>query len=293
MPKKKIETPEVEAVEVIEAEAVTEVAPEESAEEVAAEPKKPKKEKKVEKDADTEGKKKTGPTPKKFQHGKKYRAIEGLIEKGKEYELIPAIDLLKKTATTKFDSSIEIHANLNVDPTNSEHQIRGSVLMPAGLGKSKKVCAIVSPEKEKEATAAGAEFVGGADLIDKIQKGWLDFEVVVATPDMMAQIGKIGKILGTKGLMPNPKTGTVTADPAKTIAEIKKGRAEYRLDKSGVIHAQVGKVSFKETDIQANIEAFVSALKSAKPSSLKGTYIKSLFLATSMGPGVKLDPKKI
>lgn len=228
------------------------------------------------------------PNVKKNPHGKKYKAVEGLIDKNKEYELDEAIGLLKKTATTKFDSSVEIHMNLNLDLTNPEHQIRGSVSMPAGLGKAKRVCAIVGAEKEKEAKDAGADTVGGQDIIEKIEKGWLDFDVVVATPDMMPHIGKIGKTLGTKGLMPNPKTGTVTPEPGKAITEIKKGKADYRVDKTGTVHAAVGKVSFDDAKIKENIETFIEAIHRAKPNSTKGTYLVSIFLTTTMGPSVRL-----
>lgn len=228
-------------------------------------------------------------TPKKYQHGKKYRAVEAEIERGKEYPLDEAIVLVKKTATTKFDSTVEVHVNLNVDPSNAEHQIRGSVLMPSGLGKEKKVCAVVNAEKEKEAKAAGAETVGGQEVIEKIEKGWLDFDVLVATPDMMGALGKIGKILGTKGLMPNPKTGTVTPDPAKVIGEIKKGRAEYKIDKAGSLHAAVGRVAFTDEQLKQNIEAFMDVIQHSKPASLKGTFIQSVYLTSTMGPSVKLE----
>lgn len=231
------------------------------------------------------------PNVKKHPHGKKYMEVAKLIEKNKEYSLEEAIELLKKTATSKFDSSVEIHMNLNVDPSNADQQVRGSVAMPAGLGKTKRICAIVGPDKEKEAKDAGAENVGGQDLVEKIEKGWLDFEVVVATPDMMPHIGKIGKTLGTKGLMPNPKTGTVTPNVKQVIDEIKKGRAEYKIDKNGVIHASVGKVSFKEDALKENIETFLDAIHHAKPASVKGTFIKSVYLTTTMGPSVKLAEK--
>lgn len=271
MPKKKEEITE-EAV----AEEVTEV-DEEAVEEVKAD------EAPVEKTH-----KSHQPNIKKNPHGKKYREVAKLVEKDKDYELDEAIAIIKKTATTKFDSSVEIHMNLNLDLTNPEHQIRGSVSMPAGLGKAKKVCAIVSPEKAKEAKDAGAESVGGQDLIEKIEKGWLDFDVVVATPDMMPQIGKIGKTLGTKGLMPNPKTGTVTPEPGKAIAEIKKGKADYRVDKTGTVHAAVGKVSFEDAKLKENIETFIDAIQKAKPASAKGSYLTSIFLTSTMGPSVKI-----
>jgi large subunit ribosomal protein L1 len=231
------------------------------------------------------------PNVKKHAHGKRYREVAKLVEKGKEYELKEAIELLKKTATTKYDSTIEIHVNLNIDLTDSEQQVRGSVSLPAGSGQAKKIAVVCGADKEKEAKAAGADTVGGQDLIDKIEKGWLDFDVLVATPDMMGALGKIGKILGTKGLMPNPKTGTVTAEIEKTVGEIKKGKADFRVDKGGVVHSAVGKVSFKEEDITANVETFLAAIHQAKPSGVKGTFVKSVFLTTTMGPGIRLAEK--
>jgi large subunit ribosomal protein L1 len=223
------------------------------------------------------------------KHGKKYRAIADVIEKGREYTMEEAIELLRKTSLTKFDSTVEIHVNLNVDPSNAEHQVRGSVLMPAGLGRDKKVAVIANVDKEKEAKEAGADVVGGQDLVERIQKGWLDFDVLVATPDMMAQVGKIGKILGTKGLMPNPKTGTVTPDVARIVKELKKGRSNYKIDKSGIIHSPVGKISFKDEDLLANIKAYMDTINHSKPANLKGTFIKSIHLATTMGPAVKIQ----
>lgn len=231
------------------------------------------------------------PNVKKHAHGKKYREVAKLVEKGKEYELDEAVALLKKTSNTKYDSTVEIHVNLNVDLTDSEQQVRGSVSLPAGSGQGKKIAVVCGSDKEKEAKAAGADTVGGQELIDKIEKGWLDFNVLVATPDMMGALGKIGKILGTKGLMPNPKTGTVTTEIEKTVGEIKKGKADFRLDKGGVVHSAVGKVSFKEEDIKANIGAFLTAIHNAKPQGVKGTFVKSVFLTTTMGPGIKLAEK--
>lgn len=227
---------------------------------------------------------------KKF--ARKYREVVTMIDKTKEYPVAEALDLMKKTSTTKFDSSIEVHVKLNIDVQNSEQQVRGSIVLPAGTGKTKKVLAIVGPDKEAEAKNAGADFFGGEDLIAKIEKGWLDFEVVVATPDMMPKLGKIGKILGTKGLMPNPKVGTVTPNIAKVVEDIKKGMVEYRPDKTGIVHAIIGKVSFSEKDLQANYDAFVGAITKAKPAGVKGTYIKGISLATTMGPGVKIAQTK-
>jgi large subunit ribosomal protein L1 len=231
------------------------------------------------------------PNVKKHPHGKKYMNVAKLVDKTKEYELAEAIEVLKKTATTKFDSSVEIHVNLNVDLTNPDQQVRGSVSLPAGIGKEKKVAVVCGPDKAKEAKDAGAEEVGGQELIEKIEKGWLGFDVLVASPDMMGQLAKLGKILGTKGLMPNPKTGTVSPEVGKAVTEIKKGKADYRVDKGGVIHASVGKVSFKEADLVTNVEAFMDAIHHAKPGSVKGTFIKSVHLSTTMGPGVKLADK--
>ncbi len=224
-------------------------------------------------------------------HSKKYREVQTLVEKDKLYTAEEAIALAKKTSTTNFDSSVELHINLNLDLKNSEQQVRGSVVLPAGTGKTKKVCAIVGNEKEKEAKEAGADFVGGAELIAKIEKGWLDFDVVVATPDMMAQLGKIGKILGTKGLMPNPKVGTVTPNVGSITKEIKKGMVEYRTDKNGIIHLIIGKASFSESELLENFNAIMDTIVKVKPSGIKGTYIKSVSVATTMGPGIKVSYK--
>lgn len=231
------------------------------------------------------------PNVKKHVHGKNYRKIEGLVEKGKEYSLDEAVELLKKTSVSKFDGSVEVHINLNIDPANADHQVRGSVALPAGSGRTKKVCVVCDAGKEKEAKDAGAETVGGQNIIDKIEKGWLDFDVLVATPDMMGALGKIGKILGTKGLMPNPKTGTVTQDVGRVVTEIKKGRAEYRADAQGIVHTVIGKVSFSAKDLKDNYVTLMDAIHHAKPASLKGTFIKSIYLTTTMGPGIKLSEK--
>jgi large subunit ribosomal protein L1 len=254
--------------------------------EVKKVPKKAEKTAKAEKPA-KEAKVKLKKSEKK--HSKKYREVVTLVERDKEYSVEEAIDLAKKTSTTKFDSSVEVHIKLNVDIRNSEQQVRGSVTLPAGTGKNKVVTAIVSPSKEKEAKDAGAENVGGEDLIAKIEKGWLDFDVVVATPDMMPKLGKIGKILGTKGLMPNPKTGTVTNDVAKVIKDIKKGMVEYRPDVTGIVHVTIGKVSFAEKDLQENYKTLLDAITKARPSGVKGTYIKGISIATTMGPGIKVQ----
>lgn len=225
------------------------------------------------------------------KHGKKYREALMLVDKEKEYSVEEAVEVIKKTATTKFDSSVEVHIRLNIDPQNSEQQIRGSLVLPNGTGKTKKVLAIVSNEKEKEAKDAGADFVGSEDMIAKIEKGWLDFEIVVATPDMMPKLGKIGKILGTKGLMPNPKVGTVTANVGKVIADIKKGMIEYKVDKTGAMHLVIGKASFGQKELVDNYNTLLDTVVRVKPNGVKGTYIKGISLASTMGPGVKVVTK--
>ncbi|MDD5693023.1 MAG: 50S ribosomal protein L1 [Patescibacteria group bacterium] len=223
------------------------------------------------------------------QHSKKYRKAIELIEENKIYEINEAVTLVKKTSTVNFDASVECHIRLNIDPANSDQQVRGSLVLPAGTGKTKKVLAIVGSDKEKEAKDSGADFVGGADLIAKIEKGWLDFEVVVATPDMMPSLGKIGKILGTKGLMPNPKVGTVTNDIAKVVKNLKSGMIEYRADKNSIIHSVIGRVSFSETDLAKNYKELIDTLIKVKPNGVKGAYIKSIYLTTSMGPSVRIQ----
>jgi large subunit ribosomal protein L1 len=223
------------------------------------------------------------------KHSKKYREVAQLVDKEKVYPIEEAVELAKKTSTTKFDASVDIHINLNIDTANSEQQVRGSLVLPAGTGKTKKVLAVVGSDKEKEAKDAGADFVGGDDMIAKIEKGWLDFEVVVATPDMMPHLGKIGKILGTKGLMPNPKVGTVTNEIAKTVANLKKGMVEYRADKTGIIHQTIGRVSFKNEDLVSNYKEMVDTIHRVKPSGVKGTYVQSIHIATTMGPGIKIQ----
>jgi len=223
------------------------------------------------------------------KHSKNYRKSVQLIEVDRLYTVEEGIALAKKTSTVKFDATVEVHVRLNVDPANSDQQVRGSLVLPAGTGKTKKVLAIVSPEKEKEAKEAGADYVGGVDLIEKIEKGWLDFEVVVATPDMMPKLGKIGKILGTKGLMPNPKVGTVTNDIGKVTKNLKAGMIEYRVDKSGIVHTIIGKVSFTDENLIKNYKELVDTLVKVKPGGVKGTYIKSIYLTTAMGPSIKIQ----
>jgi large subunit ribosomal protein L1 len=228
------------------------------------------------------------PKTKLDRKSKKYRAAFVKIEKDKNYTLAEAVSLAKDTATTKFDSSVEIHLNLNTDPKNAEHALRGSVSLPAGLGKSKKIAVVCGSEKEKEAKEAGASLVGGKDLIEKIAKGEMDFEVLVATPEMMPELAKAGKILGPKGLMPNPKDNTVTNDIKGTLEDIKKGRAEYRSDGYGIIHSVIGKASFTPEKLLENAEAFLATIHNIKPAGVKGTFIKSIYVSTTMGPSVKV-----
>ena len=224
-----------------------------------------------------------------MKHGKKYLEAAKLIDKTQQYEAADAIALVKKSATAKFDETVEVHIKTGCDSRHADQQIRGAVVLPNGTGKTVKVLVFAKGTKLDEAQAAGADFVGGEELIPKIQnEGWLDFDVVVATPDMMGVVGRLGKVLGPKGLMPNPKAGTVTMDVAKAIADIKAGKIEYRLDKANIIHVPVGKASFTEEQLEQNFKALMDAITKAKPSSVKGQYLKSITLATTMGPGVKV-----
>jgi len=222
------------------------------------------------------------------KHGKKYNALAEKIDRLKSYKLNEALGLAKEGATTKFDSSVDVAVNLGVDPRKADQNIRGSVVLPKGTGKKFRILVFAKGEKEKEATDAGAEFVGNDDLVKKIQGGWMGFDRVVATPDMMGTVGKLGKVLGPRGLMPNPKTGTVTFDVKQAIEQIQAGKVDFRVDKSGIIHASVGKASFSEEDLAANFEELMSALVKMKPSTAKGTYVKSVSLSTTMGPGIKV-----
>ncbi len=222
------------------------------------------------------------------KHGKKYNALAEKIDRLKSYELNEALGLAKEGATTKFDSSVDVAVNLGVDPRKADQNIRGSVVLPKGTGKKFRILVFAKGEKEKEATDAGAEFVGNDDLVKKIQGGWMGFDRVVATPDMMGTVGKLGKVLGPRGLMPNPKTGTVTFDVKQAIEQIQAGKVDFRVDKSGIIHASVGKASFSDEDLAANFEELMSALVKMKPSTAKGTYVKSVSLSTTMGPGIKV-----
>ena len=224
-----------------------------------------------------------------MKHGKKYVEAAKLIDRSKVYEAEEAVALVKKSATAKFDETGAQHTRTRCDSRHADQQIRGAVVLPAGTGKDVRVLVFAKGAKADEAAAAGADFVGGEELIPKIQKeGWLDFDVVVATPDMMSVVGRLGKVLGPKGLMPNPKAGTVTMDVTKAIADIKAGKVEYRLDKANIIHVTLGKVSFTEEQLMQNFNALMGAIEKAKPSSVKGQYLKSISIATTMGPGVKI-----
>ena len=228
-----------------------------------------------------------------MKHGKKYIEAAKLVDRATQYEPGEAIALVKKTASAKFDETVEVHIRTGCDGRHAEQQIRGAVVLPNGTGKTVKVLVFAKGDKLTEAEAAGADYVGGEELIPKIQNdGWLDFDVVVATPDMMGVVGRLGKVLGPKGLMPNPKAGTVTMDVTKAVNDIKAGEIEYRLDKTNIIHVPVGKASFSEDKLQENYDALMEAIVKAKPSALKGQYLKSITLATTMGPGVKISTAK-
>lgn len=229
-----------------------------------------------------------------MKHGKKYGEAAKLVDRAIAYETADAIALAKKTATAKFDETVEVHIRTGCDGRHAEQQIRGAVVLPNGTGKTVKVLVFAKGDKVAEAEAAGADFVGGDELVPRIQNdGWLDFDVVVATPDMMGVVGRLGKVLGPKGLMPNPKAGTVTMDVTKAINDIKAGKIEYRLDKSNIIHVPIGKASFTEEKLQENFNALMDAIIKAKPSALKGQYLKSVTLASTMGPGVKVSVAKL
>ncbi len=228
-----------------------------------------------------------------MKRGKKYVEAAKQVDRAVAYEPAEAITLVKKTAVAKFDETIEVHIRTGCDGRHAEQQVRGAVVLPNGTGKTVKVLVFAKGDKVNEAEAAGADYVGGDELIPKIQNdGWLDFDVVVATPDMMGVVGRLGKVLGPKGLMPNPKAGTVTMDVTKAINDIKAGKIEYRLDKSNIIHVPIGKASFEEAKLQENFSALMEAIVKAKPSALKGQYLRSITLTSTMGPGVKVSVAK-
>ncbi len=224
------------------------------------------------------------------KHGKKYRAVKAKIEPQKRYTFEEAVKGAVESSFVKFDETVDIAVKLGVDPRHADQMVRGSIVLPHGIGKSVKVLVFAKGEKEKEAQEAGADYVGNEDLIEKIKGGWVDFDKVVATPDVMGSVGKIGKILGPRGLMPNAKVGTVTFDVAKAVSELKAGKIEFRVEKAGIVHAPMGKVSFGTEKLLANISAFMDKIIRMKPASSKGTYVKSIAVSTTMGPGFKVDP---
>lgn len=225
--------------------------------------------------------------------GKRYNALLTKIEKGKSYEVDEAFKVIKELGIAKFDESVEVHIKLNIDPKKTDQTVRSSVLLPHGIGKTKKVLAFVKGEKVKEAQDAGVDYIGDQETVEKILKGWMDFDSVIATPDMMPVISKLGKVLGPRGLMPNAKTGTVTNDVERVIKEIKMGKVEIKTDKLGNIHSIIGKISFDEDKLKENFISLIDAILKAKPSSVKGQFIKSIYLTTTMGPSLKLDVLKV
>lgn len=225
--------------------------------------------------------------------GKKYLEAIKLVDRTKAYPIDEAIELAKKTDTANFDATVEVSFRLGIDVKKADQQIRGAVVLPNGTGKTQRVLVFAKGEKAKEAEAAGADYVGDAEYANKINQGWFDFDVVVATPDMMGEVGRLGRILGPKGLMPNPKTGTVTFDVAKAVEEIKAGKVEYRADKSGIVHVPIGKVSFDSEKLVENFTTIFDTIVKLKPASAKGTYMKNVTVTTTMGPGIKIDPSSV
>lgn len=225
------------------------------------------------------------------KHGKRYTEALKMVDNTKMYEPSEAFNLIKTMPKAKFDESIEVAIRLGVDPRHADQQIRGAVVLPYGTGRTVRVAVFAKGEKAKEAQEAGADKVGAEDLVDEVQKGWMEFDVAVATPDMMGAVGKLGKILGPKGLMPNPKTGTVTFEVAKAVKEIKAGKIEYRVDKTGIVHVPIGKVSFDLNKLLGNFRTLLDVIVKAKPATAKGTYLKSIVVSTTMGPGVKISPQ--
>lgn len=225
--------------------------------------------------------------------GKKFKEALKAVDEERLYELAAAIDLVKKIASAKFDETVEVAIRLNVDTRHADQQLRGALVLPHGIGKNKKVLVFARGDKAKEAENAGADFVGAEDLVEKVQDGWLDFDVAVATPDVMALVGKLGRVLGPRGLMPNPKIGTVTMDVEKAVKESKAGKINYRTEKSGIIHAPVGKVSFDVDKLKDNLKALIDVVIKSKPATIKGTYLKSITLSSTMGPGVKIDTLEV
>lgn len=224
-----------------------------------------------------------------MKRAKGYKNALTLFDKTQRYSVMEALELVKKTSYVKYDAQVRVSFHLNVDPRQADQQIRGAVVLPNGTGKTRKVLVVTRGAKMEEAKAAGADYVGDKEILDKIKGGWFDFDVIVATPDMMGELGKLGKLLGPKGLMPNPKTGTVTMDVKKAVEEVKAGRVEYRTDSFGNIHGVIGKASFSEEDLLANLDAFVAQIIRIKPATVKGEYIKNISISSTMGPGIKVE----
>lgn len=222
-------------------------------------------------------------------HGKKYTEAAKLVDRERVYEPAEAAQLVKDTSTVSFDASVEVHLRLGVDPRHADQMVRGTIVLPHGTGKVVRVAVFAQAEKAQEALRAGADEVGSDDLVKKIEAGWLEFDVAIATPDLMGQVGRLGKILGRRGLMPNPKSGTITFDVDRAVREVKAGRVEFKVDKAGIVHVAVGKVSFEPEQIVANLAALIDAINRAKPAGAKGTYLKGLSIASTMGPGIRLD----
>ena len=228
-----------------------------------------------------------------MKHGKKYVEGAKLIDRSKLYDTAEALDICVKTGTAKFDETVELHVKLGVDGRHADQQVRGAIVLPNGTGKSVRVLAICKPEKEEEAKAAGADFVGGEEMVQKIQsENWMDFDVLITTPDMMGQVGRLGRLLGPRGLMPNPKAGTVTPDIGKAVTDAKAGKIEYRLDKQNIIHVPIGKASFGAEKLMTNLDTVLDAIAKAKPAAAKGQYVRSCVVSATMGPGVKINPAK-
>lgn len=229
-----------------------------------------------------------------MKHGKKYVEGAKLIDRSKVYDTAEALDICVKTGTAKFDETVELHVKLGVDGRHADQQVRGAIVLPNGTGKSVRVLAICKPEKEEDAKAAGADYVGGEEMVQKIQsENWMDFDVLITTPDMMGLVGRLGRLLGPRGLMPNPKAGTVTPDIGKAVSEAKAGKIEYRLDKTNIIHCPIGKVSFGPEKLGENFNTLMGAILKAKPAAAKGTYVKSCVVASTMGPGIKVNAAKL
>ncbi len=228
-----------------------------------------------------------------MKHGKKYVDSAKLIDRGNQYEVSEALDLVVKTGKAKFDETVEVHVKLGVDGRHADQQVRGAVVLPNGTGKSVRVLVFAKGDKVQAAQEAGAEYIGDEEMIAKINGGWMDFDVVIASPDMMGLVGRLGKVLGPRGLMPNPKAGTVTPDVAKAVTEAKAGKIEYRLDKTNIIHCPIGKVSFGVEKLQENFDALLNAIVRAKPAAAKGQYIRTCSVASTMGPGVKINPARL